>query len=47
MASKSAVVCVNKFKSEDNKPSKALITRQWIALINLSEKGKKIIPRPS
>ncbi|HWS29311.1 MAG TPA: hypothetical protein VN512_04255 [Clostridia bacterium] len=46
MANRSAVVCVSKFKSGANKPSQALLTKQWIEVINLSEKGKRNAPRP-
>ena len=47
MANRSAVVCVNKFKSSDNKASKALLTKRWVEVINLSEKLKKANSRPS
>ena len=47
MANRSSVVCVNKFKSGNNKASKDLLTKRWVEVINLSEKLKKVTPRPS
>lgn len=47
MANRSAVVCTNKFKSGVDKPSRALLTKRWIEIINLSEKSKKNANRSS
>jgi len=47
MANRSTVICISKFKSGAGKPTQALLTKRWIEVINLSEKGKKNAPRPS